>query len=570
MTSPSLSDKSALNPSRVRHAQLRRGSRSLADLFLRSIITLGILYGVLTLLLITAVEAGILNASSALVVGIFSAAIHFIVGPWILDLSLRFLYSLTWVEKSALPEHLATFVQGVCDDKRIAFPSFGIINDGAPQAFTYGHFPSNARVVVSRGLLELLSPEEREAVVAHELGHVCHWDMVVMTIAQLIPLLAYYIYRAASKSSSKSSKRNGAISLVAAAAYVVYICSELVILWFSRVREYYADQFAAETTKNPGALAQALVKIGYGLAAAGHNIPTQPSSDEKTSRFSGAFEALNIFDKRAALSLVVATGGRQNTGAIEPERIKDAMQWDLWNPWASYYEIMSTHPLIAKRLERLGDIAVVMEQEPFIVFDRNQSESYWDEFFVDVCVAALPLIGVMFGIGLVLLQTISSEVNPHWFGLAFAFFGGGQIAKTSLSYKARSFPAHTVAQLLKEVKVSPIRPVSATLEGIIIGKGIPGFIFSEDFIIQDESGIIFLDYRQPLPLWETFFGLLKAGGYQGKTVVVKGWYRRAPVPFLEISEITIKESAVSRRCYTRFAKYISGGISLALGVGLLL
>ena len=120
------------------------------------------------------------------------------------------------------------------------------------------------------------------------------------------------------------------------------------------------------------------------------------------------------------------------------------------------------------------------------------------------------------------------------------------------------------------MKVSPIRPVSATLEGIIIGKGIPGFIFSEDFIIQDESGIIFLDYRQPIPLWETFFVLLKAGGYQGKTVVVKGWYRRAPVPFLEISEITIKESAVSRRCYTRFAKYISGGISLALGVGLLL
>ena len=423
---------------------------------------------------------------------------------------------------------------------------------------------------MSRGLLELLSPEEREAVVAHELGHVCHWDMVVMTIAQLIPLLAYYIYRAASESSSKSSKRNGFISLIAAAAYVVYICSELAILWFSRVREYYADQFAAETTKNPGALAQALVKIGYGLAAAGRNIPTQPSSDEKTSRFSGAFEALNIFDKRAGLSLVVATGGRRDTGAIEPERVKDAMQWDLWNPWASYYEILSTHPLIAKRLERLGDIAVVMKQEPFIVFDRNKPESYWDEFFVDLCVATLPLIGVTFGIGLILLQALSSEVNPHWFGLALAFFGAGQIAKTSLSYKAQSFPANTVAQLLKEVEVSPIRPVSATLEGTIIGKGIPGFIFSEDFIIQDESGILFLDYRQPIPLWETFFGLLKAGGYQGKAVAVKGWYRRAPVPFLEISEITLKESGVSRRCYTRFAKYISGGLSLALGFGLLL
>jgi Zn-dependent protease with chaperone function len=570
MTSTSLSNPSEHNPTRVRHAELRLGTRSLTNLFLRSMITLGILYGALTLLLISAVEAGLLSAFSALIVGILSSVFHFIVGPWILDLSLRFLYSLTWVEKSALPEHLATFVQRVCDDKGISFPSFGIINDGAPQAFTYGHFPSNARIVVSRGLLDLLSPEEREAVVAHELGHVCHWDMVVMTIAQIVPLLAYYIYRAASDSSSRNSKRSNAASLVAAGSYAVYISSELAILWFSRVREYYADQFAAETTKNPRALAQALVKIGYGLAAAGQPHTQDPSSTEKTSRFSSAFEALNIFDKRAALNLVVSTGARRDTGEIAPERVKDAMQWDLWNPWASYYEIMSTHPLTAKRLERLGDIAVVMGQDPFIVFDRTQPESFWDEFLVDLCVAALPIIGFMLGVCMVILQAVSSEVNPHWFGLALALFGAGQIAKTSLSYKAASFTPKTVADLLKEVEVSPVRPVATTLEGTIIGKGIPGFIFSEDFIIQDQSGILFLDYRQPIPLWETFFGLLKAGGYQQKDVVVKGWYRRAPIPFLEICEITVKETGVSRRCYTRFAKYIAGGLSLALGVGLLL
>ena len=55
----------------------------------------------------------------------------------------------------------------------------------------------------------------------------------------------------------------------------------------------------------------------------------------------------------------------------------------------------------------------------------------------------------------------------------------------------------------------------------------PGYILSEDFVMRDETGIIFLDYRQPLAIWEMLFGLLKAGDFAGEPVVVEGWYRRA-------------------------------------------
>src|SRR6202035_3263458 len=92
------------------------------------------------------------------------------------------------------PEHLESFVRRVCDDNHMRFPSFGIIDDGAPQAFTYGHHPSNARVVISRGTMNLLAPEELEAVVAHELGHARNWDMALMTLANLVPLLLFWIY----------------------------------------------------------------------------------------------------------------------------------------------------------------------------------------------------------------------------------------------------------------------------------------------------------------------------------------------------------------------------------------
>src|SRR6185436_6650498 len=130
-------------------------------------------------------------------------------------------------EPDQLPQHLEDFVQRVCGENRMKFPWFGIIEDGAPQAFTYGHHPSNARVVISRGLMELLSPEELEAVVAHELGHARNWDMALMTLANLVPLLLYYLYDTAMRyGSSDDDKKGGAAAVaVAIGAYVLYIIS---------------------------------------------------------------------------------------------------------------------------------------------------------------------------------------------------------------------------------------------------------------------------------------------------------------------------------------------------------
>ena len=148
------------------------------------------------------------------------------------------------------------------------FPSFGILHDGAPQAFTYGHHPSNARVVISEGILNLLEPAEVEAVVAHELGHAHNWDMALMTLANLVPLLLYYLYRVGIRMSGGRNNKGGDYTIaVAVGAYVLYVVSEYLVLWFSRTREYYADRFAGQVTGNANALATALVKIAYGLAA---------------------------------------------------------------------------------------------------------------------------------------------------------------------------------------------------------------------------------------------------------------------------------------------------------------
>jgi len=78
------------------------------------------------------------------------------------------------------------------------------------------------------------------------------------------------------------------------------------------------------------------------------------------------------------------------------------------------------------------------------------------------------------------------------------------------------------------------------LKGKLIGKGDPGSIFSEDFVLEDETGIIYLDYAQPLNIWSFLFGLLKSKKYIDKEVEVKGWYRRAPITYIEIKEMNVE------------------------------
>ena len=109
--------------------------------------------------------------------------LQFLIGPFMMDLSLRWLYKLQWLEPEELPDHLRAFVARISEEQGIKHPKFAMIDDGAPQAFTYGHTPNNARIVLSRGIFELLEPDEAEAVVAHEIGHAVHWDMFLMTVA---------------------------------------------------------------------------------------------------------------------------------------------------------------------------------------------------------------------------------------------------------------------------------------------------------------------------------------------------------------------------------------------------
>jgi Zn-dependent protease with chaperone function/Zn-finger nucleic acid-binding protein len=564
------------------------GLLPLPNLFIRSAGVIALLYAMLGLVLIALVQFCVISASLSVAIGATIVVLQFVFGPWIMDLCLNWLYKASWVQLHDLPSHLAEFVKRVAAEQDMKVPSFCLIHDGAPNAFTYGHTPNNMRIAITQGILDLLEPEEVEGVVAHEIGHGKNWDMLLMTVVQLVPLLLFYAYRICLQSRGDKKGNGGGYQVaIGIGAYALYIASEYVVLWFSRCREYYADRFAGNVTGKPNALASALVKIGYGLAARGGQPAEEetaeakgkkPKKKEAASPMLDAVGAMGIFDRKAAVAMVATSAGMgvgSATGSLSKENLKSAMQWDLWNPWATFYELNSTHPLIAHRLQYLSDQSASMGQDPFVVFDRRKPESYWDDFAFDLAIMFLPALLMVVGLGLagaLGFFTLARGAQPglralSLLGLPVLGLGIGSLLKTWWTYRGDYFAPLNVSGLLHKVKVSGVRPVPARVRGTVIGKGVPGLIWSEDFVMRDSSGILFLDYRQPLRIWDWLFGLLRAGTFTGKTVDAIGWFRRSPVPYLELKAITV--DGVTRNCYARHMKYVWAGILSIAGVGLI-
>jgi Zn-dependent protease with chaperone function len=532
----------------------RRESLALPNLSLVSGITLFSLYALLTLVLLTLVNFGIISPFFAVIFGIAFAFLQFLLSPFIMDFSLRWFYRMEWVRYEELPSHLSNFLHNISTKNNIKLPRVGIIPDGSPNAFTYGHTPNNARIVLTSGIIDLLQPEELKAVVAHEVGHIMHWDMLIMTVAYVVPLILYYIYRTLIRirpqgREDKSAPYRYAIAI---GSYILYIISQYIVLWFSRIREYFADRFSADVT-SPNNLSSALVKIGYGLAG------KEKKKEERKPQLE-AVKAMGVFDPSSARALAITSYHPGSLGGeVDKENLKGAMRWDLWNPWALYYEAHSTHPLIAKRLLALSRQAEFKGENPYIRFDERKPESYWDEFFFDLFMAGLPFFAIIFAL-------LSFIATKNFFFLKFGIFlfGVGYLFKTLFSYNFSYFPEMNISSLLKKVKVSGIRGIPCTLKGTIIGRGIPGLIWSEDFILRDQTGIIFLDYRQPLAIWNFLFGLLRAPRFIGEEVEIAGWYRRSPVPYIELKSIKTKTEKVN--CYVFNVKIIFAVLLIIIGV----
>jgi heat shock protein HtpX len=152
-------------------------------------------------------------------------------------------------------------------------PRVGVADISVPNAFATGRSPERSVVCVTTGILGLLTADEMEAVLAHELSHVAHRDVTVMTIASTAGIVAGMLTRGAQYGAlfggRRSNDNNGfpAWIVVLVVSLVVYAVSFFLTRLLSRYRELCADRSGAYLTMKPQALASALQKIAGGMSA---------------------------------------------------------------------------------------------------------------------------------------------------------------------------------------------------------------------------------------------------------------------------------------------------------------
>lgn len=169
------------------------------------------------------------------------------------------------VSREQAPE-LHDMVERLCALADMPKPRVGIADTDLPNAFATGRSPQRSVVVVTTGILKRLDAEELEGVLAHELSHVAHRDVLVMTVASSAGIIAGMLSRGAQWGAIFGGRRdnNGgapAWVVVLLISVVTYVISFLLLKLLSRYRELSADRAGAYLTMKPHALASALQKI---------------------------------------------------------------------------------------------------------------------------------------------------------------------------------------------------------------------------------------------------------------------------------------------------------------------
>jgi heat shock protein HtpX len=223
------------------------------------------------------------------------------------------------VERDQAPD-LHDMVERLCAMADLPKPRVAVIDTEVPNAFATGRSPKKAVVAVTRGLWQRLEPREVEGVLAHELAHIQHRDVAIMTVASFFSMVAamlirFGMYGGMFGGGNNRDQGGAPVWLVMLIVSIVtYVISYILIMTISRYREYAADRGASVITGAPENLMSALQKIAS-------RITQIPQRDLREVAGMNAF-------------FIVPTNWKQSFG-----------------------ELFMTHPPLEKRLAALAEIA---------------------------------------------------------------------------------------------------------------------------------------------------------------------------------------------------------------------
>ena len=536
-------------------------------LFFASIWSLGLLSGFVLILVVMVMGFTGMDISLPIALGITVLwnLILWLVSPWISDWIYRFFYKVEWVGIDGLTSRSpksAETIRSVCEKYSITTPKIGIIPDNNPNAFTYGSGKWNSRIIVTEWIFTYLEEWERAAVYGHELWHIRNHDFIIMTIASTLLQIIYEIYYFSKKMSNgkdADSKKWNPFVVIMIIAYIFYVIGNYALLYLSRVREYFADKFSAEHT-DPNDLAQALIKIALGILAT----PENNRLVESTKHIGIANVAMSEW-----VGLIYANCQKTNNF----EALAKSFLFDIKSPWAWVSEFSSTHPLTGKRIKTL----MKLTDKPYYDLDKIEQQfpidksrlygGFWKDILLLGLTKILPIIGLIGG-WIMIIDNNLWDSDMIWIApisWLLLWLGISILIRTMMRYGDSTDNQTTIIETMGDLYASPVRGKRVTLDGTIIGKWIPGYVFSEDLMLQDKTWLMYLDYESKIPLiGNLIFSLTKVKNLIDKSVKTTGWFFRDISSMVVID--TVEENGAIIKWWAKFWGMIGGTILLLAGI----
>lgn len=307
-------------------------------IWLATALLFGILYAIITVI------CTYLGFGTPLIFAIMALVVVFaqyMLGPKMVEAVMHVHY----VSPQEAP-NLHAMIDELAMNAGIPKPKVGIAETGIPNAFAFGRTKGDGRVCVTRGILNLLDEEELKAVLGHEISHIRHNDMAVMTLISVVPLICYWIFI----STLFGGNRDSDAGAIGAVALVGYLLGQLLVLFVSRVREYYADEGSVEIGGKPHKLASALYKLVYGSV----NLDKRAVKEVEGVK---AFFVNDISDAQNEISDLRQLDTDMD-GVISERELAELRNMDTnIGTGSKIMELLSTHPNMVKRIKRLAELS---------------------------------------------------------------------------------------------------------------------------------------------------------------------------------------------------------------------
>jgi heat shock protein HtpX len=317
-------------------------------MWLLVVLMFGILYGVITGI---GSYMGVGNATSYIVLAVLFMGFQYLIGPSMVSLMMR----VKWVSEKEEPE-LHRQVAELAQKAGIPKPKVGVSQLSIANAFAFGRTIRDGRVCITRGIQRLLSEDELKAVMGHEIAHLKHRDMMIITLLSVIPLILYWIAFSLMWGGIGGRRQGGGYAaLIGVGAFVLYFLTNLLVMYGSRIREYYADEGSVRLGNPPQHLASALYKLVYSSAQLKRN----PRAQEELKRAEGV-KAFFLNDISRAWNEVreLKEVDRDLSGTIDQNELLTLRSQEVkLGKGEKMMEIFTTHPNMLKRIKHLATLA---------------------------------------------------------------------------------------------------------------------------------------------------------------------------------------------------------------------